>query len=298
MRRIRRGSGRDDDRCGAARGARPTPGSLPSKGYARSGTDSAVCCSAWRSPRAVVLGPGRGCVHRDAAGMAVGSRAVGRLSDRFGRHRGYVVLLVLLAFTAAVFALTPWWPLLVLAALTGTLSTDPKESGPIATLEQAMIGAARATARAGVFGLYNAIAYLAGSCGALLAGGSAALRDVWPGVPVDQRWCSPCRGWRWPRRAARPAESPNTAGSACDNNPRSGDFQLATTGNHNLAVDRPSGWRLPAQARALVAQWVLGGARLWTVRSRRRVGAPALEAQRCRSPQAGAPTCGRTTSSR
>jgi hypothetical protein len=98
------------------------------------------------------------------------------------------VLLVLMALTATVFALTQWLPLLLVAALTGTLSTDPNESGPITTLEQAMIGGAPASARARVFGRYNAVAYLAGSLGALLAGGPAVLRTVWPGVPADQRW--------------------------------------------------------------------------------------------------------------
>lgn len=122
------------------------------------------------------------------AGMACSSLLVGRYADRLGRRRSYVAVLVVMAIAAAVFALTAWFPLLLLAALTGTLSTDPNESGPITTLEQAMIGNAPAPARARVFGRYNAIAYLAGSLGALLAGGPAALRGFWPSVPADQRW--------------------------------------------------------------------------------------------------------------
>ncbi|MGH2599985.1 MAG: MFS transporter [Dehalococcoidia bacterium] len=122
------------------------------------------------------------------AGMALGSLVVGRLADRIGRRRSYVVLLALMALAGTVFALTQWLPLLVLAALTGTLSTDPNESGPITTLEQAMIGGAPAPARARVFGRYNAVAYLAGSLGALLAGGPSIVRGVWPGVPADQLW--------------------------------------------------------------------------------------------------------------
>jgi MFS family permease len=122
------------------------------------------------------------------AGMAVASLVVGRYADRLGRRRSYTAILVVMAIAAAVFALTDWFPLLLLAALTGTLSTDPNESGPITTLEQAMIGNAPAPARARVYGRYNAIAYLTGSLGALLAGGPAALRSVWPSVPADQRW--------------------------------------------------------------------------------------------------------------
>jgi predicted MFS family arabinose efflux permease len=122
------------------------------------------------------------------AGMACSSLLVGRYADRLGRRRSYIAILVVMAIAAAVFALTDRFPLLLLAALTGTLSTDPNESGPITTLEQAMIGNAPAPAHARVFGRYNAIAYLTGSLGALLAGGPAALRDLWPSVPADQRW--------------------------------------------------------------------------------------------------------------
>lgn len=122
------------------------------------------------------------------AGIACSSLLVGRYADRLGRRRSYIAMLVVMAAAAAVFALTDWFPVLLLAALTGTLSTDPNESGPITTLEQAMIGKAPAPTRARVFGRYNAVAYLTGSFGALIAGGPAALRGRWPGVPADQRW--------------------------------------------------------------------------------------------------------------
>jgi hypothetical protein len=87
-----------------------------------------------------------------------------------------------------VFALTRSLPLLVLAALTGTLSTDPNESGPITSLEQAMMGGAPAAMRARVFGRYNAVAYLAGAIGSLSAGGPDAFRRLVPALPADQRW--------------------------------------------------------------------------------------------------------------
>ena len=122
------------------------------------------------------------------AGMAVGSLLVGRFADRLGRRRTYLLLLGLMAASAAVFALTDSVVALVLAALTGTLSTDPNESGPITTIEQAMMAAAPDEDRAAVFGRYNALAYLAGGAGALIAGGPAFFRSMWPAIPADQRW--------------------------------------------------------------------------------------------------------------
>jgi predicted MFS family arabinose efflux permease len=122
------------------------------------------------------------------AGMAVSSIAVGLAGDRIGRRRAYTVLLLVMGLAGTVFALTRSLPVLVLAALTGTLSTDPNESGPITSLEQAMMGSAPAAMRARVFGRYNAVAYLAGAIGALAAGGPDAFRRLVPALPADQRW--------------------------------------------------------------------------------------------------------------
>ncbi|MBI2237011.1 MAG: MFS transporter [Actinobacteria bacterium] len=122
------------------------------------------------------------------AGMALASIAVGLRGDRVGRRRLYIALLLVMGAAGTVFALTRSLPALMLAALTGTMSTDPNESGPITSLEQAMIGHAPAWARARVFGRYNAIAYLAGAVGSLAAGGPAAFRHALPALPADQRW--------------------------------------------------------------------------------------------------------------
>jgi len=122
------------------------------------------------------------------AGMAASSIAVGLTGDRIGRRRAYTGLLVVMGLAGTVFALTRSVPLLVLAALTGTLSTDPNESGPITSLEQAMMASAPAAMRARVFGRYNAVAYLAGAIGALAAGGPDAFRRLVPALPADQRW--------------------------------------------------------------------------------------------------------------
>jgi MFS family permease len=121
-------------------------------------------------------------------GMALASITIGRLGDRIGRRRAYGGLLLIMGAAGSVFALTRWLPALVVAALTGTLSTDPNESGPITSIEQAMIGGAPGDERARVFGRYNAIAYLAGSLGALAAGGPALFRRFFPALPADQRW--------------------------------------------------------------------------------------------------------------
>ena len=122
------------------------------------------------------------------AGMAAGSLAVGRYADRVGRRRTYLVLLAVMGLAGATFALTDSVWLLVVAALTGTLSTDPNESGPMTTLEQAMMASAPPVARVRVFGRYNAVAYLAGAAGALLAALPGLLRGVWPAAPADQQW--------------------------------------------------------------------------------------------------------------
>src|SRR2546421_5203526 len=120
-------------------------------------------------------------------GMAVASLAVAVWGDRSGRRRVYAGLLLLMGVAGAVFAITKWVPALIVASISGTLSTDPNESGPITSVEQAMIGEAPASARVHVFGRYNAIAYLAGAFGALAAGGPAAFRHLYPALPADQR---------------------------------------------------------------------------------------------------------------
>jgi MFS family permease len=122
------------------------------------------------------------------AGMALSAIGVGFLGDRVGRRRLYVGLLCVMGVAGIVFALTDSVAGLVVAALTGTMSTDANESGPITSLEQAMIGQAPSTSRVLVFGRYNAVAYLAGAVGALAAGGPGALRDALPSLPADQRW--------------------------------------------------------------------------------------------------------------
>jgi predicted MFS family arabinose efflux permease len=122
------------------------------------------------------------------AGMALTSIAVGRWGERVGRRRLYGSLLALMGVAGAVFALTRWFPALLLAALSGTLSPDPNESGPITSLEQAMIGGVRLSRRVRAFGRYNAVAFAAGSVGSLAAGLPALLQRAISGVPSNQWW--------------------------------------------------------------------------------------------------------------
>ncbi|MDX6227581.1 MAG: hypothetical protein QOI76_971 [Frankiales bacterium] len=102
------------------------------------------------------------------AGTAMASLAVGALADRLGRRRCYTGLFLAIAAAGVIAAADgPFWLLLVLA-LTGTLSTDAVDNGPGSTLEQVMLAAEDAgTAR--VYGRYNAVGAGAAALGALAA---------------------------------------------------------------------------------------------------------------------------------
>lgn len=100
------------------------------------------------------------------AGTALASLAVGIVADRFGRRRCYVVFFAGLSAAGLVVAAgPPLWVLLVVA-LTGTLSTDVVDNGPATTLEQAML-AAEDAGTAAVYGRYNMVGAAAGALGAL-----------------------------------------------------------------------------------------------------------------------------------
>lgn len=122
-------------------------------------------------------------------GTAAVSLVVGRVGDRVGRRRLYALLFLGLSVSGLTFALTDRLWVLVLVALTGTMSTEVVESGPFTSLEQAMLPArVRAERRTRAFGTYNAVATVAGSFGALAAGGPALIRGLWPGLPQDHRF--------------------------------------------------------------------------------------------------------------
>ena len=123
------------------------------------------------------------------AGSAVMSVLVGTFANRIGWRRFYTGLFLGLAASGLVFGLSDQFPILIVVALTGTLSTEVVESGPFTSLEQAMLPSGLENrARTRMFGTYNAIASLVGSIGALAAGGPALVRHVLPSVPADQRF--------------------------------------------------------------------------------------------------------------
>ena len=100
------------------------------------------------------------------AGTALASLVVGRFGDRVGRRRSYGVFFCGIAAAGVVVAAgPPLWVLLVVA-LTGTLSTDVVDNGPATTLEQAML-AAEDAGTAAVYGRYNAVGAAAGALGSL-----------------------------------------------------------------------------------------------------------------------------------
>ena len=105
------------------------------------------------------------------AGVALTSLSIARTADRVGRRRWYAALFLLMGLAGTAFALTDETWLLVLAALSGTVSTEVVESGPFTSLEQAMlpsaVGGGGDPTR--LFGTYNTVATLAGSAGALAA---------------------------------------------------------------------------------------------------------------------------------
>jgi MFS family permease len=118
------------------------------------------------------------------AGTALMSMLVARYADRVGRRRWYGGLYVLLGVVGAVFAFAGSVWLLAIVSLTGVLSTEVIESGPFTSLEQPML-ASELSGRAQVhgFGLYNAIAAVAGSLGAL----GAAVPDL-VDTSASARW--------------------------------------------------------------------------------------------------------------
>jgi predicted MFS family arabinose efflux permease len=135
-------------------------------------------------------------------GSALASLVLGRYGDQIGRRRCYLTLLILMALAGAAFALTTWPPLLILAALTGTVSPDVVESGPFTSLEQAMLPHTTSGDPTRLFGRYNTVATLAGSLGAalvalltLIGGNDRRLLLIYPvlalaAVPVAARLSS------------------------------------------------------------------------------------------------------------
>jgi MFS family permease len=100
------------------------------------------------------------------AGTGVSTLAVGVLGDWVGRRRCYALVFLGVAVAGVITAAgAPLW-LLVVVALTGTLSTDVVDNGPATTLEQVML-AVHDAGTALVYSRYNAIGAASGALGAL-----------------------------------------------------------------------------------------------------------------------------------
>jgi MFS family permease len=104
------------------------------------------------------------------AGTAAISLALGRVGDRLGRRRAYGLLYAALVVAGVVLALGgPAW-LLALVALSGTLS---RRGGGVRAVHHPGTGLPRSAEAPQAritqgFGVYNAVATLAGAAGALL----------------------------------------------------------------------------------------------------------------------------------
>lgn len=124
------------------------------------------------------------------AGTAVASLVVGAFADRIGRRRSYGLFFAGIGLAGLIVAVgVPFWVLLIVA-ITGTLSTDVVDNGPATTLEQSML-AAEDAGTAAVYGRYNLVGSASGAIGALAVtlpglrhGTHAALSGWWFAVLV------------------------------------------------------------------------------------------------------------------
>jgi MFS family permease len=105
------------------------------------------------------------------AGDFVSTYLIGVMADVWGRRRTLVGLALLMSATGAIFGLSRYYPLLIVAGFFGTLGVSASETAPFLPLEQAMLAEigdpARRTER---FAHYNLVASVALAIGALTAG--------------------------------------------------------------------------------------------------------------------------------
>jgi MFS family permease len=105
------------------------------------------------------------------AGSAVMNVLWALFADRLGRRRTVATMATLMVVGGLVFAFTDRAWLLVLGALTGTISATSAEVGPFVTVEQAILPqTAPAERRTWLFSLYDTLGTLAGAAGALFTG--------------------------------------------------------------------------------------------------------------------------------
>ncbi len=92
-------------------------------------------------------------------------------ADRIGRRRFLAICAALLALSGILFAITTNPLLLLLAALTGSLSASGGEAGPFLSIEQAILPqTAPDRFRNQIFGIYNTIGTMSAAAGAMFSG--------------------------------------------------------------------------------------------------------------------------------
>ena len=122
-------------------------------------------------------------------GAAALSAFLGARGDRIGRRRAHIALSVAMIAAMGAFAFTNSFAWLIVAALSGTVATTFLEAGPFVALEQAMLPhTVPSEGRTRAFGRYTATAYVAGSLGALAAGGPKAIQSLFNFSPPSERW--------------------------------------------------------------------------------------------------------------
>ncbi|HYU73421.1 MAG TPA: MFS transporter [Ktedonobacteraceae bacterium] len=106
-----------------------------------------------------------------ALGSIVCSLVMGMYADRVGRKRLLILSALLMMVTGYIFALTQWYPLLVLASFFGTISPSTNDNSPFSGIEQAILAQSVETEQyTRLFSYYNLIAQLAEAAGGLMVG--------------------------------------------------------------------------------------------------------------------------------
>ncbi len=107
-------------------------------------------------------------------GDLVGTYLIGIGADGWGRRRTLLGLTLLMALAGTIFAVSGWYPLLLVAAFAGTLGTAAAETAPFLAIDQAMLAQVTLSAADGkhaeAFARYNMVASLGTALGALAAG--------------------------------------------------------------------------------------------------------------------------------
>ena len=113
------------------------------------------------------------------AGSAVMTVVWSLLADRVGRRRTVTIMAALMAIGGLVFAVSDRFGLLLLGAVTGTISVTSSEVGVFQTVEQAILPQTAPDARrTWLFSLYNTTANFAQAVGSLAAGSVAAFASL------------------------------------------------------------------------------------------------------------------------